>query len=321
MSTNQTLIICGPTATGKTSLGIKLAQKFNGEIISADSRQVYKGMNIGTGKGLLNPGSQYQVVSINGMTTGYFLDGSVKIWGYDLVEPNQPFSVAEYRELMVPTIEDIWKRKKLPIIVGGTGFYIEALVNPPKTIGIKSDQNLRQELEQLSVSQLQNKLRTLDKIRLERMNQSDRNNPRRLIRAIEILTTESSTPGLLTPGLKCHKLYVGLTASKKVLKERVIKSVENRAAEVFTQEIIQLETDNFDWSSPAASATGYKEWKAYLDSRMSLEEAKEEWVTREHQYQKRQLTWFRKKDKIHWFDILDSELETSVEALVQAWYS
>src|SRR3989344_7906229 len=135
------LVICGPTATGKTKLGIFLAQKFNGEIISADSRQVYKYMNIGTGKEW---------------------DDTVKIWGYDLVDPKENYSVSEYLKYAKTAIEDIHKRNKLPILVGGTGLYIKAVVDGIETINIPSNKELRKSLNNKEVDELFEKLAILD---------------------------------------------------------------------------------------------------------------------------------------------------------------
>lgn len=178
---NKVLIICGPTATGKTSLGIKLAKQFNGEIISADSRQVYRGMDIGTGKGVPT-NAQFLISNFqNTDDIGYYMIGSTKIWGYDLSDPNTVFNVADYRKLMLPVVEDIISRGKLPIIVGGTGFYIDALVDPPETIGVEINQKIRKELDQLTRYQLQERLAKIDNHKLSLMNNSDRNNPRRLL--------------------------------------------------------------------------------------------------------------------------------------------
>lgn len=319
---NKVLIICGPTATGKTKLGIHLAQWFDGEIISADSRQVYKGMDIGTGKGI--PAHfQFSIFNFpNGKKLGHYSDSKTKIWGYDLVEPNTDFSIAQYRQLMWPVVENIWSRNKLPIVVGGTGFYIEALVNPPETIGVSENKELRHELNQLSVLELQQRLEKLDLSKYNSMNNSDRHNPRRLIRAIEVVSDKkqvTSNKENHTLRTKVDTLWIGLTASKKFLRQRVVESINSRASDTFTQEINQLESNHFDWSSPAASATGYNEWKAHLDGQNSKNEVIEQWITREHQYQKRQLTWFNKNKNIHWFNIEQNNLKPLVEAKVKAW--
>lgn len=317
---SKILIIVGPTATGKTRLGLRLAQKYGGEIVSADSKQIYRGMDIGTGKGLDTNSSFHLVDQIDSYTIGYYLQSGVKIWGYDLVGPDQSFSVAEYRQLMWPVIEDIWLRGRLPIVVGGTGYYIQALVYPPQTLGINIDPLLRQELEALSVEELQQRLERLAPARLASMNQSDRANPRRLVRAIEVNTALEASSTLSQTSLKELKsLWLGLTAPKASLLRRVELSVNSRATQSFSQEIDNLNQSGFNWQGQAATATGYSEWRAYMQGQMNREQAVESWIKREHAYQKRQLTWFKKNPAINWFPIEDVNWFDLVDRRIQAW--
>ena len=202
------LIICGPTAIGKTKLALRLAKKLNGELVSADSRQVYKGMNIGTGKDLpvnskfQTPNSKwfdgFTILSevegqisnpkfqIPSYQIGYYKINGIKAWLLDIVKPDYRFSVADYVRCADLVIEDIWQRKKLPILVGGTGFYIRGIVDGIETIGIKPDLRLREKLRNYEITKLREILKRTCPERLRRMNKSDRNNPRRLVRAIEI---------------------------------------------------------------------------------------------------------------------------------------
>lgn len=317
------LIICGPTATGKTKLGLHLAQKYNGEIISADSRQVFKSMDIGTGKGL-SPDSNFEFrvsnLSWQDQPLGYYQNDLAKIWAYDLVDPHQEFSVAHYRQIALAITQDIYSRHQLPILVGGTGFYIDALVNPPETINTPINTQLRDQLNQLSLNKLQQKLTQLNPDKFISMNHSDQRNPRRLVRAIEVAS--SNNPGVKHPGVNnFDTLWLGLKSSLDQLKKSVTQNVLARATHSFTQEIQHLDSLEFDWSSPAATATGYQEWKAFLDNKISKQEAIDQWVTREHQYQKRQLTWFNSREQINWFDHTDQDLFSQVEDLVNPWYS
>ena len=323
MSKKRAIVICGPTATGKTNLAIYLAKMFDGEIISADSRQVYKGMDVGTGKGL-DESYKYRLLKtqLNGRSIGYYQKEGVKIWGYDLVSPKETFSSAEYRKILQPIIEDIFKKNKLPIITGGTGFYINALVAPPKTLGISANRELRNQLEQLDVSQLQQKLRTLSSQKLDQMNNSDRNNPRRLIRAVEICLETPKVTQKHTPSNIVDDIYwVGLETSLEGLKKRVSENVLHRATQALTEEVTSLNFSGMNWDTPAGSATGYFEWIGYMQKTISRDEAVKHWTLREHQYQKRQLTWFKANKKINWFDCDDSDLVNQVADRVQAWYS
>jgi tRNA dimethylallyltransferase len=158
----KVLIVCGPTATGKTALAAKLAKQFSGEIISADSRQVYQEMDIVTGKDRPR---------------------GVTILGYDLVKPDENFSVAHFIDFAVPQIKALVKKRKLPIVVGGTGLWLKALVEPIETIAVSPNPQLRKNLKDFSAGKLFKLLKELNSVRAKNMNHSDRNNPRRLIRS------------------------------------------------------------------------------------------------------------------------------------------
>ena len=192
---NKLFIISGPTAAGKTRVALGLAKKLDGELISADSRQVYKGMDVVTGKDLGN--AQFSITNdqlqqrvsqkVNKpVTVGTYTIKSVPVWGLDLIEPDEAFDVSMFIPFAREVTEDIWQRGKLPIIIGGTGFYIRGLLNPYETVGIPVNVNLRKELEKLPVGELQQRLKEINLQKWEQMNESDCNNPRRLVRAIEV---------------------------------------------------------------------------------------------------------------------------------------
>lgn len=304
---NNILVIVGPTATGKTSLGIKLSKKFNGEIVSSDSRQVYKHMNIGTGKEW----------------------GDVKIWGYDLVDPWENFSVAEYFNQMKWVIEDIWKRGKLPVIVGGTGLYIKSLIDGIQTVDIPKNINLRKTLEELSVNELFEKLAILDSTKAAGLNSSDRANPRRLVRAIEVASwkVENETKnsevvkrsGVLSGDVSV--LQIGLNLSLNNLKERIKKRVENRMNDGFIDEVEELLKMGVSWKNQSMQSLGYKESEGFFKSGKTYEDFILEWERNEVNYAKRQLTWFKKDKRINWFDAEKVDLIQNVEILVNKWYS
>lgn len=299
------LVICGLTATGKTSLAIKLAKKFNGELVSADSRQVYKGMDIGTGK-------------------DHPKDAIIHL--LDMVEPDEEFNVAKYYQLAWPVIKDIWKRGKLPILVGGTGFYIKAIIDGIESLGIEPDWRLRRELENLEIGELVKKLKKLDLERLQKMSQSDQQNPRRLIRAIEIaIASEQQTANskqLSTERCKLDALFIGLKAPYEKLYQRIDERVEERVKKGVEKEIKKLLDKGYTWESSALGKTiAYKEWQSCFKGEASKDEVIQGWKFDEHAYARRQLTWFKKDRRIKWFDITELGFEPEVEKLVSSWYT
>ncbi len=291
------LIICGPTATGKTDLAISLAQKFKGEIVSADSRQVYKGMTIGTGK-------QYSEI--------------IKIWGYDLVDPNEEFSLGHFLKFANEKIIEISVRGNLPILVGGTGLYIKGILENFETASIPPNQQLRTELENTTVAALYQKLRELDNAKALSLNESDRQNPRRLIRAIEITVSKENT-NLFKE--KYNSLLIGLRSDIGFLEKRVDESVKRRLKNGVFAEVKDLLLNKTSVNHMSMSATGYKEICSYLNGEISETEAIKKWKLSERQYVKRQLTWFQKQNDIHWFDIQNSSYKSEVEDLVEKWHN
>jgi tRNA dimethylallyltransferase len=263
---DKVLVICGPTATGKTALAAQLAKKFDGELVSADSRQVYRGMDV---------------------TTGKDRPEGVKIWLYDVVNPDEEFSVSHWVERAREAVADIQKRKKLPIVVGGTGLYIRALLHPLETIDVPPDKKLRERLKTKSVSELQAMLERGD------MNDSDWNNPRRLQRRIEI-----GSKRLQGDSLKLwDALQIGLTAPIAELDNRIDARMDARKKAGLEKEIMCLQ--NYSSELPAMSAIGVNE----------------------HAYAKRQLTWFKKQKDIRWFDVSKAGYKKEIESVVRAWYT
>jgi len=301
---NKILVISGPTATGKTQLAFKLAKKFNGELISADSRQVYKGMDIGTGKEW----------------------GDVPIWGYDIVEPNQEWSAAHFVKLAEKLIPEIQSRGKLPIVVGGTGLYISNLLNPPETLNIPPDKKLRKELEKLSVAELQDRLKKADSKRFYGMNESDQQNPRRLVRAIETSSVIPAKAGiylnrfLIKSGMT-NVLYLSLVTSINVIDRRIEDRVKQRVAQGVEEEVRGL-VKKYGWDSALKFTIGYKEWRPRndLSGQFPIEEIIKNWTTHEKQYARRQLTWMAKYSPDKLFNINKPDYIPDIEAYVTRWY-
>ncbi len=319
------LVICGPTATGKTRLAVSLAQTFDAELISADSRQIYKGMDIGTGKDIREKRirDSFRLRTKFGTINlfSYDIEG-VPIWLYDVVSPDQPFSVSHYQTLATAVIKRIHDRNKLPILVGGSGLYIKAVTEGIGTFGIPKNEELRKELEGLSVENLQKKLQALSPEVFDALNESDRKNPRRLLRKIEIVSSHTS-PFLSSEAEHYTTLSIGLTVDKDVLTQKIIKRVETRVQAGIGEEIRALLASGFSWDLPALNTLGYKEWRDYIDHPGEEEKKKalSQWIQNEANYAKKQMTWFKKQPGIVWFDIQDSGYTAKVDAVVRAWYT
>ena len=300
---DKILAISGPTATGKTQLAFKLAEKFSGELISADSRQVYKGMDIGTGKEW----------------------GDVPIWGYDLVEPSEEWSASYFVKYAQKIIVDAQQRGKLPIAVGGTGLYISNLLNPPETLNIPPDKKLRVELEKLPVVELQDRLEKINPERFGSMNDSDQQNPRRLVRAIELTTLASKGPTFFKKRsdlIRCsHSLHIALMAPIKEIDRRIETRVRQRIEQGAEQEVRKL-IEKYGWDSALKFTIGYKEWRPRndLDDQGSLEEIIKLWTIHEKQYARRQLTWMAKYSPDKLFNISRLNYYQDIEAYVSQWY-
>lgn len=320
-SPGKLLVICGPTATGKTSLALSIAKKFNGEIVSADSRQVYRGMDIGTGKFLpVNARIRFPWFS----KWGYYEVAGVKIWGYDLADPKRDFSVAQYIKFADSIISDIQKRGRVPILVGGTGLYIKAVVDRIPTVIIPRNEALRKNLSGKTAQELYEMLSQIDSIKAGSLNSSDKRNPRRLIRAIEVATWMiDNRQKIVKEGKREHLdiLFVGLKAARDTTEARVDESISLRVEYGIRQEIRKLLRQGVKWDSQSMMSLGYRQYRDFFEGGVSEEAVIDEWRREEKKYVKRQMTWFTKDKRINWFDISDGDYRKSVEKLVEKWYS
>jgi tRNA dimethylallyltransferase len=311
---NKILTICGPTATGKTALGIEAAKKFDGEIVSADSRQVYTGMDIITGKDII-PGSKpfLSTIKWRDRFLKYYIINGIKVWLYDIVNPDEPFNVAYWKEAAELVICDIHLRGKLPIVVGGTGLYVKSLFSTLDLVRIPPNNLLRKNLSSHNAEYLFNYLNKLDSIKAASLNNSDRKNPRRLIRAIEIATAPPSPPE--KTDLKPQDiLTLGLTAEKPYLFSRVTRRVAGRVVTGALAEIAKISAA-YGSDVQALTALGYRAFSQDRDK------GEEEWISLECQYIRRQLTWFKKQPGIIWFDISKTSWQETFWEVVQNWYN
>jgi len=314
------LVICGPTATGKTSLAIHLAKMFDGELVSADSRQVYKGLDIGTGKDFPR-NSRYRTPFLRGQKLGgyYEVDGT-KIWAYDLVGPKREFSVARYLKVANAVIENIWSRGKLPILVGGTGLYIRAVVDGIPTVSVPKNTKLRESLEKKKVAELFEMLAQMDPIKAAQMNYSDKKNPRRLIRAVEIAQWKLKNKLKETPQKEFSTLFIGLRAGKTFLTRKIKKRVRARIRGGLEEEIRGLLKKGVKWENQSMASLGYKQWRGYFKRERGKKETIRDWEKEENKYSKKQITWFKRDKRINWFSVTTSSYQKKVEKLVKEWY-
>lgn len=303
-------------------MALHLAKEFNGELVSADSRQVYKDLDIGTGKDLPKS-SKFREQSLK--LPGYYEIEGVKVWGYDLVSPKKEFSVGQYIKVANKVIENIWSRKKLPILVGGTGFYIKGMVDGISTALIPKNKAVRKSLERRNIKELFNTLAQLAPIRAGSMNISDRKNPRRLVRAIEVaqwrLKSGAKTKTEKDVGSQALTLFIGLTGPKNFLYQRIKKRVKTRLKQGIESEVEKLLESGVSWKNQSMDSLGYKQWKGYFERKITKEKVVRKWEREECKYSKRQITWFKKDKRINWFNIKDSSWQKSVEKLVKKWYS
>ena len=314
------LVICGPTGVGKTKVALSLARKFSGQLISADSRQVYKGLDIGTGKEIPKG---FKIQDLGFKNIPYYTNGNIKVWGYDLVGPREEFSVVAFAEFAWNVIRRVWREGDLPILVGGTGFYIDAVINGLGTFGISKNDKLREILEKFTPADLYEKLAQLDPIKAGGMNASDKKNPRRLIRAIEVAQAKLS--GKQNTSIryinKKAVLFVGIKAGKEKQKKLIERRITERVKMGQEEEIGKLLDKGVDWSDQAMSSIGYREWQGYFLGEKSKSEVIREWTTDEIRYAKRQMVWFKRDKNIVWFDSARVDFQKNIENVVQKWYS
>lgn len=322
---NCLLIICGPTATGKTALALQLAKQFNGEILSADSRQVYTYMDVVTGKDVpKNFRFKNSDLRFMNRSIPYFDDRKTRIWGYDVVRPDEEWSVKLFRDFANIVIANMYKRGKLPIVVGGTGLYLKALTEPMPMISIPRDPAMRKKLEGKSAPELYDMLSEKSEMRALSMNESDRQNPRRLIRALETVEIEKVRPERSRRAdlqrTAFNTFWIGLTINnRQALFHRIDERVDRRVGPPLWEELKFLKKKTF-WGSVPSQTIGYRQLTPYLAGRILREEAIQQWKFAEHAYARRQLTWFKKQPHIRWFDVLGPTCFQDVVSRLREWY-
>jgi tRNA dimethylallyltransferase len=267
------IAIVGPTASGKSAWAVKLAKEFNGEIVSADSRQVYRDLNVAVAK-----------------ITPEEMDG-VPHYLLDVAQLRQNFNVTDYQKLAYRAINKILKSGRLPIIAGGTGLYVDAVAEGYQFVNIKPDQKLREKLNSWSTDKLRKYLLELDP-----KTKVDLNNPRRIIRAIEL--AENSRQNFPSKKPRYAVLKIGIKISPETLERRISQRVKNVNLDALIPEIKKLAKFNKTTGSPLS--TWYQPVSQFLSGKITRPEMLEMMAKADRQYSKKQLTWWRKDNKLIW---------------------
>lgn len=302
----RVLCIVGPTSSGKTSLGIKLAKAFKGEIVNADARQIYQQFDIGTGK---PTGGK----RIKRGKLGMYLFEEVPHYLMDFLPPVKALTVADWKEMAYTAVKGIKQRGKLPIIVGGTGLYIQALVDNYQIPELPPQEAFREAMSTKSLSELVELLLRLDP---DAKHEIDLKNPRRVMRALEVstFTGKPFTKHKAKAAPLLDVLLIAVHREREELRERINLAVEAYVEAGWLDEIRRLRELGIDWNAPAMTSIGYKELGAYLRGECQLDEAIRKTKEATWQYAKRQLTWFNRDKRIHWVKTEDEAVK-----LVKKW--
>lgn len=290
MNKPKILCVVGPTASGKTDYAVELALKSGGEVVSCDSMQIYKHMDIGTAK-----------------PTADEMKG-VKHHMIDIIEPNESFSVARFSEMARECIDDILLRGKTPVLCGGTGLYFDSTINNINFIQMDTDEEYRKDLES-AAKEFGNEYvyKILKRVDEESAESIHPNNLKRVIRALEIYKTTGKKKSELDKEQLSEPLYepeiTGLMRDREVLYDRINKRVDIMMEKGLIDEVSELIKMGIDENSTSMQAIGYKEIIEYLDGKTSLSDAVDKIKRESRRYAKRQLTWFKRNEKINWINI------------------
>ena len=303
MEKSKVIVICGPTASGKTALSIELAKKINGEIISCDSMQIYKDMNIGTAK----PNKEEMQ--------------GIKHYLLDYVSPDKRYSVAEFKKDAINAIEEIIKKGKMPIIVGGTGLYIDSLIYGIEYNDIKIDEKYREELEQIEKEQgLETLYQMAQKIDSKAMEKISQNDKKRIMRVLEIYKATGKTKTEQEEesrknGIPYDYKVFAINWDRQVLYERINKRVDLMIKKGLIEEVENI-LSKYKKFPTAMQGLGYKEVVDYLKGNYTKEEMIEKIKMETRRYAKRQLTWFRKNKQTIWLDGSNS-IQNNIDIILE----
>ena len=305
MQKSKVIVICGPTASGKTSLSIELAKKINGEIVSCDSMQIYKDMTIGTAKPTIDE-----------------MQG-IKHFLIDFVSPEERYSVADYKRDATKAIKEIIQKNKVPIIVGGTGLYLEAIIYNIEYNEIETDLKYREELEKIEEAEGLEKLYNLaNKIDKKAMEKISHNDKKRIFRVLEIYHSTGKTKTELEIESRKNKpkfdyLLFGITMDREKLYDRINRRVDIMMDQGLIREVENL-LKKYNEFPTAMQGLGYKEVVEYLKGITTKEEMIEKIKQETRRYAKRQLTWFRKYKNLIWIDGLN-DLQNNIDIILEEY--
>jgi len=303
MPKEKVIVICGPTASGKTALSIELAKQINGEIVSADSMQIYKDMNIGTAKPTKEEMQE------------------IRHYLIDFVSPDERYSVADYKQDAKKAIREILKKGKVPIIVGGTGLYVDSLIYEIEYPNIEFDEKYREklekEVEENGLEELYEKAKEID---IEAIKKISKNDKKRILRILEIYhatgknKTEQEMESRKNEVEFDYKVYA-LNWDREKLYERINKRVDIMLEQGLIEEVKNV-YEKYNEFPTAMQGLGYKEVVEYLENKMSKEEMIEKIKQETRRYAKRQMTWFRKNKQTIWLNAED-EIQNNIEIILE----
>lgn len=306
MHKQKILVILGPTATGKSDLAVSVAKKYNGEIISADSRQVYKGLDIGTGK----------ITETEMQGVPHHL--------IDVAEPYERFSVVKWKEMAELSISEIEKRGKLPIVCGGTGYYIQALIDNTAFTEVESDPDEQKKLEKLSAEELIKEIEKVDPERaaIIKASPSESKNVRRLarsliiVRALSVQPVEVKVSNSTAKEDKYDILQIGLAVSSEEMHERIKYRLLKRLDIGMIDEAMKLHKEGLGFYRMNELGLEYKYLAELLQNKISKKDFIEVLATKIWQYSRRQMTWFKRDNRISWFEPSETE---KIDTKIATW--
>jgi len=287
------LVVLGPTASGKTGLAIRLARRISGEILSADSRQVYRGMDLGTGKDLSEYGREGEAVPV------YLID---------ICDPEEEFSLFAFQDRFYRAFQQISQRGKIPVMAGGTGLYLDAVLRGYRMVAVPENPELR---ERLAGEQMQSLRRRFFSFFPDAHNTTDLLEPKRLIRAIEIAEFTQAHPRDPETPIAVSPLVIGIRCERNDLRRKITLRLQARLEAGMIEEVRRLHDRGTAWERLESFGLEYRYISLYLQQKITREEMFQTLNTRIHQFAKRQETWFRRMERkgvqIHWIEGADEE--------------